>query len=41
LGSVNLEKSNMINIMVKATKKPGLAVMNLRSLTLTPKDLEK
>ena len=41
LGSVNLEKSDVITITVKATKKPGLAVMNLRSLTLRPKDLEK
>lgn len=41
LGSVDLEKSNEVIITVKATKKPGEAVMNLRSLTLTPKDQKK
>lgn len=38
LGSIDLEKSEGLTITVNATKKPGLAVMNLRSLTLTPTD---
>lgn len=38
LGSIDLEKSEGLPITVKATKKPGVAVMNLRFLTLTPTD---
>lgn len=38
LGSVLLEKNEGLAVTVRATDKPGPAVMNLRSLTLTPKD---
>lgn len=38
LGSVLLDKNSGLTVTVKATQKPGQAVMNLRSLTLTPKD---
>ena len=38
LGSVQLENNDGLTVTVKATDKPGQAVMNLRSLTLTPKD---
>lgn len=36
LGSVLLENAATLTVTVKATKKPGLAVMNLRAITLTP-----
>ncbi|MGL5019967.1 MAG: alpha-L-fucosidase [Luteolibacter sp.] len=35
LGIVQFEKAEGLTVTVKATKKPGLAVMNLRSITLT------
>jgi alpha-L-fucosidase len=34
LGTVQLEKAESLTVTVKATKKPGMAVMNLRSITL-------
>lgn len=37
LGPIQLDKAEGLTVMVKATKKPGIAVMNLRSITLMPK----
>lgn len=36
LGRVEVEKPGTMDVTVKATRKPGLAVMNLRTLVLTP-----
>jgi len=36
IGSVSIAQPGMVMVVVKATKKPGLAVMNLRALTLKP-----
>jgi len=38
LGRVDLEKTDSLTIRVRALTKPGEGVMNLRALTLTPKD---
>ncbi len=37
LGEITLDQPGIVEATVKATKKPGLAVMNLRSVRLTPK----
>ena len=37
LGTIHLDRPGTITIAVKPTKKPGLAVMNLRSVTLRPR----
>ena len=37
LGTIHLDRPGTVTIAVKPTKKPGLAVMNLRSVTLSPR----
>ena len=37
LGTIRLDRPGTMTIAVKPTKKPGLAVMNLRSVTLRPR----
>ncbi len=36
LGTIKIEKTGVTNIVVKPSKKPGLAVMNLQSIVLKP-----
>jgi hypothetical protein len=35
-GRLKIEKTGSVTIKVEGTEKPGLAVINLRSITLTP-----
>ena len=39
LGAIRIDQPGTVTITVKPTKKPGLAVMNLRSITLKPANL--
>lgn len=36
LGTVTISKPGLVDVMLRALRKPGLAVMNLRSVTLKP-----
>lgn len=38
LGTINIPQAGVVNAMVRGLRKPGLALMNLRSIVLKPRD---